>query len=155
MKKEKTYMEYYILALQIFSLLPLPYFALVVGSARSLLREGVCSFLFRTGIECLPRLWTLFLSFLYRITLNEIAVYFTILLMPLFLSLFLKKRINDRKFITKASYVFLIVAFIGVVLRTLDILKRGADPYNTMGYSIELFTGLLLLSGIRRLKESA
>ncbi len=155
MKKEKTYMEYYILALQILSLLPLPYFALVVGSARALLREGVCSFLFRTGIECLPRMWTLFLSFLYRITLNEIAVYFTILLMPLFLSLFLKKRINDRKFITKASYVFLIVAFIGVVLRTLDILKRGADPYNTMGYSIELFTGLLLLSGIRRLKESA
>ncbi len=68
---------------QVASLLPLPYIFAVAGYPAVITSRNVLSILFDAGIMAIPRVEALALSLIYRATMNEMAVYFALLVVSL------------------------------------------------------------------------
>ena len=82
-RKQLTGADIYVRIFQICALLPLPYLYIAmidrgIGSSRNLL-----SVLFDIGMSSIPRIETLALSYMYRITLSEEKVFFFILIIAI------------------------------------------------------------------------
>ncbi|MBQ6438545.1 MAG: hypothetical protein IJJ06_12790 [Mogibacterium sp.] len=86
-RRKLTGADLYVRILQICSLLPLPYIFLARSHPPVLGTRNLLSALFDTGICVLPRIEAYALSFLYRQTLSEVAVYFVILAIALALGI--------------------------------------------------------------------
>ena len=78
-RRKLTGADLYVRIFQICSLLPLPYMFLARPHPPILGTRNLLSVLFDTGMCALPRLEAYALSYLYRQTLSEVAVYFVIL----------------------------------------------------------------------------
>lgn len=86
-RRKLTGADLYVRIFQICSLLPLPYIFLARPHPPVLSTRNLLSVLFDTGICAIPRVEAYALSFLYRQTLSEVAVYFTILAVALALGI--------------------------------------------------------------------
>ena len=79
--------------LRVSPLLPAVYVFLAAGYPAVITQKGLFSFLCELGLSALPRVETLLLSLLYRLSAREMAVYFTMLLLALAFGL-----VTDRLF---------------------------------------------------------
>ena len=86
-RRKLTGADLYVRILQICSLLPLPYIFLARSHPPILSTRNLLSALFDTGVCALPRIEAFALSWLYRLTLSEVAVYFVILAIALALGI--------------------------------------------------------------------
>ncbi|MBO4834806.1 MAG: hypothetical protein J5483_01715, partial [Lachnospiraceae bacterium] len=84
----------YLKIFQIISLLPLPYIFLTTLYPAVIAGKNIVSILFDLGLVALPRAEALLMSFLYRLTLNEIIIYFIPLVTAFVWGLILKKILN-------------------------------------------------------------
>ena len=91
-RRKLTGADLYVRIFQICSLLPLPYIFLARPHPPILRTRNLLSVLFDTGISALPRLEAYALSYLYRLTSSEVAVYFVILAFALALG-FISSRV--------------------------------------------------------------
>jgi hypothetical protein len=78
-RRQLTGADLYVRIFQICALLPLPYIFLAGVHPPVLSTRSPFAMLFDVGICALPRVETLALSYIYRATLSEVAVYFVIL----------------------------------------------------------------------------
>lgn len=91
-RRKLTGADLYVRIFQMCSLLPLPYIFLARPHPPILRTRNLLSVLFDTGISALPRLEAYALSYLYRLTSSEVAVYFVILAFALALG-FISSRV--------------------------------------------------------------
>ncbi len=82
---------------QISSLLPLPYIFLASGYQYLFTKYGLFSVLFDLGFAALPRVETLGLSALYRVTSSEIIVYFLMAALALAVGLAAKRLLRGKE----------------------------------------------------------
>ena len=110
----------YLKIFQIISLLPLPYIFLTTLYPAVIAGKNIVSILFDLGLVALPRAEALLMSFLYRLTLNEIIVYFIPLVIAFVWGLILKKILSGPEKNTILIRKILIIAlFCDLVLRLL------------------------------------
>ena len=86
-RRQLTGADIYVSIFQICSLLPLPYIFIATAHPAIFSTHNLLSVLFDAGMTTLPRAEALALSFLYRLTLSEVAVYFVVLAVALALGL--------------------------------------------------------------------
>ena len=87
LRHNRTGAELYVRIFQISSIFPILYIFTATGYAGILRERNVLSILFDLGMSALPRAWVLLLSWLYRLTSNEILVYFALLVTALALGI--------------------------------------------------------------------
>ena len=110
----------YLKIFQIISLLPLPYIFLTTLYPAVTTGKNIISVLFDLGLAALPRAEALLMSFLYKLTLNEIIVYFIPLVIAFVWGLILKKILSGPEKNTILIRKILIIAlFCDLVLRLL------------------------------------
>lgn len=110
----------YLKIFQISSLLPLPYIFLITVYPAVVSDSNFWSFLFDLGLASLPRAEALLLSFVYKLTLNEIIVYFIPLVIAFVWGLILRKILNGpEKGAVLVRKVLIILIFFDLVLRLL------------------------------------
>lgn len=86
-RRKLTGADLYVRIFQICSLLTLPYIFVATAHPDIFSTRNLLTVLFDIGISSLPRIEALGLSFLYRLTLSEVAVYFVVLAIALALGL--------------------------------------------------------------------
>lgn len=91
-RRKLTGADLYVRIFQICTLLPLPYVFVATAHPAILSTRNLLSMLFDTGMSSLPRLEAYALSFLYRMTSSEVAVYFVVLAIALTLG-FISSRV--------------------------------------------------------------
>ena len=116
---------------QISSLLLLPYILVAAGSYSLFLQENFFSFLFRLGLESLPRLEVLLLSYLYEGTLSEVLVYLAAELIALAWGVIAGRLLASKK--TQRAVVYLIAALIALDL-ILRLLPLHINELNEIGW---------------------
>ena len=110
----------YLKIFQIISLLPLPYIFLVTLYPAVIAGSNIFSILFDLGLAALPRAQALLMSLLYRLTLNEIIVYFIPLVTAFVWGLVMKKILNGpEKGAVLIRKILIIVLLCDLVLRLL------------------------------------
>ena len=78
-RRQLTGADLYVRIFQICALLPLPYIFLTGVHPAIFSSRNLLSVLFDIGICALPRVEALALSYIYRVLLSEVAVYFVVL----------------------------------------------------------------------------
>ena len=142
----------YVLILQISSLLPLLYILVASGYTRILEEKNALSYLFETGIMALPRIETLVLSFIYRLTTKEVIVYFAFPAIALVLGIVAGKLFRKPYETAKrARFVFAVLIAADLVLRALPVGNYGSFslPAAVIGTVIRAVCLVLLLLDIR------
>ena len=110
----------YLKIFQIISLLPLPYIFLTTLYPAVITGRNIWSVLFDLGLVAIPRAEALLMSFLYKLTLNEIIVYFIPLVIAFVWGLILKKILGgSEKGAILIRKILIIVLFFDLVLRLL------------------------------------
>ncbi len=82
-RRKLTGADLYVRIFQICSLLPLPYIFVATAHPDIFSTRNLLSVMFDTGIAALPRAEAFALSYLYRASSSEVAVYFVILAVAL------------------------------------------------------------------------
>ena len=82
-RRKLTGADLYVRIFQICSLLPLPYIFIASAHPPVLSTRNLFSVLFDTGMSTIPRAEAYMLSYLYRQTSSEVAVYFVMLVAAL------------------------------------------------------------------------
>ena len=110
----------YLRIFQISSLLPLAYLFLINVYPAVITGKNLWYVLFELGIAVIPRWEALLLSFLYKLTLNEIIVYFILLVLAFVYGLILKKLLDGPKeHAILIRKILIVVIFFDLVLRLL------------------------------------
>jgi len=109
----------YVIIFQITSLLPAPFWLALPGYPGLITKQNALSVLFDIGFAALPRAEALALSYFYRVTANEIAVFFVLLGVAFAFGVAMKKLLGAPK-TAKAATIFLIILLIAdLILRAL------------------------------------
>ncbi|MBQ7715197.1 MAG: hypothetical protein IJT70_04930 [Clostridia bacterium] len=100
MKKKKTDKIFlptriYLILFQFISLLPLPFIMLSTSSHSIYDGKGILGVLCSLGISSLPRAEALGISYVYRLVLSELAVYFLLLIIAVIFGFVMKKLISS------------------------------------------------------------
>ena len=120
----------YLRIFQVASLLPLPYIFLIGVYPSVIAGENLWSILFDLGLCTIPRWEALLLSLVYRLTLNEILIYFILLVAAFVGGVILKKLLSGPK--TRAiciRKILSIVIFFDLVLRLLPFSFNDSYPW--------------------------
>ncbi|MBQ9563102.1 MAG: hypothetical protein IJU99_06595 [Lachnospiraceae bacterium] len=138
--------EIYVLIYQVASLLPLTYIFTATGSLAVFTKEGVLSRMFDLGVCCQPRVLMLLLSWVYRATRSEMAVYFYFPVAALVWGLLAKYLLyeggsREGRLAKPAKTVILVLIAADLLLRLLPL--RVNRIYGT-GYQIAGFAVRLL-----------
>ncbi len=152
-KKKLTLTEIYIMIVQISGILPCLYILYAAGSYSLIMRKGILAVLFDLGITALPRLCVLALSWLYRLSLNEVLVYFVLIASVLAFGLTASHFYEDsdvsagrlRRFCACAIVIDLIIR-----LLPLSFNRPFALPYQIIGFAIRLACLFMLVTDIRK-----
>lgn len=151
-RKKLTGAELYVKILQITSLMPLLYIFLSSGYLAIFRSKSLYSVLFDLGIMALPRWETLGLSYIYRLTLSEIIVYFSIVIIALILGLMTNRIFKeDRETGIKARKVFAVLIAIDLVVRLIPMrfnLVLGV-PAAVFGFIIRALCLVLIILDLK------
>ncbi|MBO7730592.1 MAG: hypothetical protein J6S31_07035 [Lachnospiraceae bacterium] len=110
----------YLRIFQISSLLPLFYIFLINVYPAVIMGQNLWSILFELGIVSIPRAEALLLSFLYKLMLNEVVIYFVLLVFAFVYGLILKKLLGGpEKRAILIRKILIILIFLDLVLRLL------------------------------------
>ncbi len=110
----------YLRIFQIASLLVLPYIFLINIYPAVITGHNLWSVLFELGIVSIPRAEALLLSFIYRLTLNEIIVYFIPLAIAFIYGLILNRLLDGpEKRAVLVRKILIILIALDLVLRLL------------------------------------
>ena len=151
-KKGLTGADLYLKIFQVSSLLAAGFILLTAVYPPAMTSRNLFTALFSLGLLSLPKWEAILLSYLYRITASEIAVYFVMLITALAAGLLLKRQFQADKKAAKT---------IRVVLATLigaDLLFRLIPAGNMMvfgmtanisGFIIRLFCLILLIKDLK------
>ena len=154
-RRKLTGADLYVRIFQICSLLPLPYIFLARPHPPILSTRNLLSVLFDAGISALPRTEAYALSYLYRQTSSEVAVYFVILGIALALGIIAGRLLRGDPD-ASARFHKAAAAFIALdlVIRVMPIRANIAFglPYAIIGFAVR--AGCLYLV-IRDLKVSS
>ena len=121
-RRKLTGADLYVRIFQICSLLPLPYIFLARPHPPILRTRNLLSVLFDTGISALPRLEAYALSYLYRLTSSEVAVYFVILAFALALG-FISSRVlrGDPEVSIRFHKAIAVLIALDLVIRVIPV----------------------------------
>ena len=100
--------------------------------------------MFDTGMSAVPRVESLLLSSLYRLTLSEIFVYFTLAAVAFAYGVIMKKLLSLKKTAPAAKYFAAVMICIDVVVRALPF--RFNFVFGTLYYVIGLIIRLACLA---------
>lgn len=133
---------------QIVLLLPLLYLLSVSGSNVQIMQKNLLTNVFELGMSLLPRVTLFLLSLLYRLTKNEVLLYFALIGMALLIGrIFAKKEAADRWII-----LFLLS---DLLLRPFGF-RRLALPWELLSILIRvLVLSCFLLKRKRKIEESS
>ena len=120
--KQRTGADLFVLIWQVVCLLPLPYLLILSGYPGLMTKNSVLGFLFDGGMAALPRWQTLALSYLYRLSGHELAVYFILPVLALAFGLLMKKLLRGER---KTAMVLRIV-LCGLIAA--DLILRAILP---------------------------
>lgn len=110
----------YLRIFQITSLLPLFYIFLINIYPAVITGQNLWSILFELGLVSIPRYEALLLSFIYKFSLNEVIVYFVLLVLAFAYGLILKKLLGgSEKRAILIRKILIVVIFLDLVLRLL------------------------------------
>ena len=140
-RKKLNGAKLYVRIFQISSLLASVYFLAVPGYMAVILKRGVITYLFDLGMSAIPRYEALGLSFLYRLTLSEILVFFVML------SIALTVGVVSDKLLERDEKTSKILHYIFIVLLTADLIFR-ALPF---GFNTSFGLVVAVLSFVLRL----
>ncbi len=82
---------------QVSCLLPLVYIFAVSGSGQIITEKGILSFIFDLGVSLLPRWFSLGLSYIYRLSGNEVVLFFLLAFTALIFGFLAKSLFSGRK----------------------------------------------------------
>lgn len=120
----------YLKIFQISSLLPLPYIFLITVYPAVVSGNNIWSVLFDLGLVLLPRAEVLLMSFIYRLTLNEVIIYFIPLVLAFVWGLILKKILNGpEKSAILVRKILIIAISCDLVLRLLPFSFNYSYPW--------------------------
>lgn len=120
----------YLKIFQISSLMPLPYIFLITVYPAVVSGSNIWSVLFDLGLVLLPRAELLLMSFIYRVTLNEVLIYFIPLVLAFVWGLILKKIFNGtEKGAVLIRKILIIAIFCDLVLRLLPFSFNYSYPW--------------------------
>ena len=152
MKKRKlpSGSELYTLIFQVVSLLPLPYMVLLTGSFSVLIRHGMTAVMFELFMACVPRIWLFIVSALYRVTINEILVYFLILSVPLALGLYVKKYLYEKDRMRILSKILIIFTLTDLLVRIVPLKYNQlfSFGYQVIGIIVCIISLIALLKDV-------
>ena len=147
-----TGLELYVYLLQIAAMLPLLYILVATGSNILYLKRGITAVLFEIGTACLPRIVTYPLSWLYRLRMSEVFLYFGFAFFALIYGILVTRLSKKGNGMTKVA---LVLVGIDLVLRVLPLHFNKVFPlYLTLiGFAVRILSFLLLLREVRNMTE--
>ena len=156
LRKNLTGAELAVRIFQISALLPLTYLLLGSGYPRVFTQYGLFSVLFDLGLAALPRLETLGLSLLYRLSGSELTIYFLMLVVALAVGLLansLLKGSGKRPFAVRAVWAGLIALdlafrFVPLPFASLPVWAR------IFGFAVRLGCLALILLDLRAARRA-
>ena len=143
----------YLRIFQIASLLPLPYIFLINVYPAVIAGNNIWGVLFDLGLVSIPRAEALLLSFLYKLTLNEILVYFILLVLAFVWGLILKKLLDGaKKRAILIRKILIIVLLFDLVLRLLPFHFNYAYPWYfvVIGCLVRISSLIFLILDLKR-----
>ena len=143
--------EIYVLLVQIASLLPVLYILVGVGSNTLYTQKSIFSVLFELGIAFLSKAEVFCLSLFYRVSGNELYVYFVILILALVFGLVIKRLMHGSEKTAKATSIVLAVWIIcDIVVRLLPLrVNTVQEPlFRILGLVFRIICLLLVGSDI-------
>ena len=153
-RKQHTGADLYVGAMQIVSLLPALYILVGPSYPALFVRKSVMSVLFDLGFSALPRLETLALSLLYRLTASEVTTFFVLVGGALVFGLAAKKLLSRAPRATRLVCAALIA--VDLVLRLLPLRCNTAfgTPCAIAGFAVRLACLILILLDLRAAKQA-
>ncbi|MBR4024528.1 MAG: hypothetical protein IKI86_04530 [Firmicutes bacterium] len=144
--------DLYVKTFQLASILPVFYLFMASGYMGIFSKRTVFSVLFDLGISVLPRAEALALSYIYRITDNELIMVFIMMIIGLILGLLSNKIFReDEKRGIAARKVFIVLIAIDLVVRLLPMKFNPAFglPMAAIGFIIRAGSIALLYMDIK------
>ena len=146
--------EKYVILIQIASLFPLLYVLIGAGSNVYHMQKSFFSVIFELGMAFLSRAEVFCLSLFYRVSLNELYVYFVILILALVFGLVMKRLLRGSEKTGKAIRLVLIIWIIcDIIVRLLPLrVNTIQEPvFRILGLVFRIIC--LLLVGLDVLKK--
>ena len=144
--------DLYVKTFQLASILPVFYLFMASGYMGIFSKRTVFSVLFDLGISVLPRAEALALSYIYRITDNELIMVFIMMIIGLILGLLSNKifREDEARGIM-ARKVFMVLIALDLVLRVLPFGFNMAFglPFEVIGFAVRLLSVAALYMDIK------
>lgn len=156
-QKQLNGAKLYVYIFQISSLLPLVYIFAVSGYASLITKKSISGIIFDSGMCLIPRLEALGLSYLYRISESEIAVYFALLLFALAFGIICNKLLNGKyKTAKNIRYVFIALILSDLVIRVIPFGFNSAFalPFEIAGFALRLACLVLVVLDLIANKKS-
>ncbi len=156
-QKQLSGAKLYVYIFQISSLLPLVYIFAVSGYAGLITKKSISGIIFDSGMCLIPRLEALGLSYLYRISESEIAVYFALLLFALIFGIICNKLLNGKYKTAKIiRYVFMALILADLVIRAMPFGFNSAFelPFEAAGFALRLACLALVVLDLTADKKS-
>ncbi len=156
-QKQLNGAKLYVYIFQISSLLPLVYIFAVSGYASLITKKSISGIIFDSGMCLIPRLEALGLSYLYRISESEIAVYFALLLFALIFGIICNKLLNGKyKTAKNIRYVFIALILADLVIRAMPFGFNSAFelPFEIAGFALRLVCLALVVLDLTADKKS-
>ena len=151
-RRKLTGADLYVRILQICSLLPLPYIFLARSHPPILSTRNLFSVLFDTGVCTLPRVEAFALSWLYRLTLSEVAVYFVILAIALALGIIAGRILRgDPEASIRFHKVIAVLIALDLVIRVIPIKANIAFgiPLAVIGLAVRAICLYLVIRDLK------
>lgn len=156
-RKKLNGSDLYVKTFQLASILPVFYLFMASGYMGIFSKRTVFSVLFDLGVSVIPRAEALALSYIYRMTDNEIIMVFIMMVIGLILGLLsgIIFRENEKRGIA-ARKVFIILIAIDLVIRLLPMKFNLALgwPAAVIGFIIRAVFIVLLYMDIRAAKNN-
>lgn len=156
-QKQLSGAKLYVYIFQISSLLPLVYIFAVSGYASLITKKSISGIIFDSGMCLIPRLEALGLSYLYRVSKSEIAVYFALLLFALIFGIICNKLLNgEYKTAKNIRYVFIALILADLVIRAMPFGFNSAFelPFEIAGFALRLACLVLVVLDLIADKKS-
>ena len=151
-RRNLTGADLYVRIFQICSLLPLPYIFVATAHPDIFSTRNLFSALFDTGISALPRAEAFALSYLYRASSSEVAVYFVILAAAMALG-FIAARVLRGEPETSIRFHKIAAALIALDLavRVIPVKANAAFgiPFAVLGFAVRAACLYLLIRDLR------
>ena len=149
----------YVIIFQISSILPLIYTLVLSGYAGLITKKSLLGIIFDLGICSIPRLEALGLSFLYKLSKNEIIICFVLLTVALVFGLICNKLLNSEKSAKIIRFVFIALIAADLVVRVLPLGFNSTFelPLQIAGFAVRIICLVLIIldfiAGKKRKKE--